>query len=585
MKKRIEIFIRPLSPGLLVACLAVFTVSCNKEETPGGGGTTNPTDSTVNVVVPNDPATAETIGLFMENWAPRNFTAPAYEEATAPAAAIPELTVDASVVLTKIPPTLFANNANIWMGNFTDAPLLNHLRLNKPGVIRFPGGSISDIYFWNAEKDKKPATAPSELLNADGVASPAGYWYGRNDESWTCALDRYYTMLNSTGNKGMITVNYGYARYGTGTNPVADAAHLAADWVRYDAGRTKYWEVGNENNGSWEAGYRIDRTQNKDGQPEYITGDLYGRHVKVFVDSMKKAAREIGATIYIGAQLVEHPPAGWEPAATQSWNAGVLPQVKDVADFYIVHSYYTPFKTNASPELILGTASTISKEMKDYLNQTIAAAAGVQKPVALTEYNITSEGSMQQVSQVAGMHAVMVMGEMMRNQFGFTARWDLANGWSNGNDHGLFNNGDEPGVPKWNPRPAFYYLYYFQKFLGDRYVPSTMTGGTGLVSYASTFSSGEIAVAIVNTTATAQAVRIKYKNFNAGERFYWYTLTGGTDATPFSRQVIVNGQGPSTISGGPANYETLKPFGASAKNGVRVSMPARSVVYLVIDNK
>jgi hypothetical protein len=78
-------------------------------------------------------------------------------------------------------------------------------------------------------------------------------------------------MLQQTGNKGMITVNYGYARYGTSDDPVAAAAHLAADWVRYDNGRTKYWEIGNENAGSWEADYRIDQSKNKDGQPEFIT--------------------------------------------------------------------------------------------------------------------------------------------------------------------------------------------------------------------------------------------------------------------------------------------------------------------------
>ena len=56
----------------------------------------------------------------------------------------------------------------------------------------------------------------------------------------------------------------------------ATAAHLAADWVRYDNGRTKYWEIGNEDNGTWEAGYRIDLHNNHDGQPQIITGDLYG---------------------------------------------------------------------------------------------------------------------------------------------------------------------------------------------------------------------------------------------------------------------------------------------------------------------
>ena len=34
-----------------------------------------------------------------------------------------------------------------------------------------------------------------------------------------------------------------------------------------------------------------------DGQPEIITGALYGKHFKVFTDSMRAAAAEIGATI------------------------------------------------------------------------------------------------------------------------------------------------------------------------------------------------------------------------------------------------------------------------------------------------
>ena len=138
------------------------------------------------------------------------------------------------------------------------------------------------------------------------------------------SVDNYYNMLQQTGNQGMITINYGYARYGTGADPVAAAAHLAADWVRYDNGRTKYWEIGNEDNGTWEAGYRIDLNTNNDGQTQIITGDLYGKHYKVFVDSMRAAAQEIGKTIYIGAQLLEKQPEIWQTATDQTWNAGVL---------------------------------------------------------------------------------------------------------------------------------------------------------------------------------------------------------------------------------------------------------------------
>jgi hypothetical protein len=42
------------------------------------------------------------------------------------------------------------------MGNFTDATLLSHITDQHPGIIRFPGGSISDVFFWNSDKNVKP---------------------------------------------------------------------------------------------------------------------------------------------------------------------------------------------------------------------------------------------------------------------------------------------------------------------------------------------------------------------------------------------------------------------------------------------
>ena len=53
---------------------------------------------------------------------------------------------------------------------------------------------------------------------------------------------------------------------------------------------------------------------------------------------------------------------------------------------------------------------------------------------------------MQQVSFINGMHAAILLGEALSNKYGMTSRWDFANGWAAGNDHGLFNKGDEPGA-------------------------------------------------------------------------------------------------------------------------------------------
>lgn len=542
----------------------------------GGGGTTAPTD----------PATANTQGFFLDGWAPKNFTAPAYTDTAVPSAAASAfVAIDASSIITKVPAPVFGNNANIWSTQMVTEPtLMAHVKNLKPNVIRFPGGSISDVFFWNAPANGRPADVPVNLLDAAGTSSPMYYWFGKNTESWTFSVDNYYNMLQQTGNEGMITVNYGYARYGTGANPVTQAAHLAADWVRYDNGRTKYWEIGNECNGTWEAGYRINTADNKDGQPSVVTGALYGQHVKVFVDSMQAAAKSIGKTIFIGAYLLEKQPESWQTATDQTWNNGVLSQSGNKADYYVIHSYYTPYQTNANANDILATASDNTIAMMSYIKGNIAANGATVKPIALNEWNITSQGSMQQVSFVNGMHGAILLGEAIKNKYGMTSRWDMANGWDNGNDHGMFNQGDEPGgVSKWNPRPAFYYMYYFQRLLGDRMLSTSVTG-TGLMAYASSYTSGEKGVIVVNKANAAQTVQLTLQNFTPGSRFYWYTLTGGTDNGEFSRKVFVNGKGPSEASGGPSTeYTTLKAYSAVTSGGVKVTMPARSVVYLVMD--
>ena len=569
----------------LIVVLVLFSGSCKKSNSGGGNTGGGNTGGGGGPVTPTDPPVENTIGFFLDNWTPKNFTVPDYKDTTLPTATSTAIvTIDASKIITKVPSSTFGHNANIWMTQMvTEVPLMNHIKNLKPNIVRFPGGSISDIFFWNAQPNQKPADAPATLLDANGTATTAGYWYGKNTDWWTLSVDNYYNMLQQTGNEGMITVNYGYARYGTGSNPVNQAAHLAADWVRYDNGRTKYWEIGNETNGTWEAGYRINTATNQDGQPQIITGALYGQHVKVFVDSMRKAAQDIGKTIYIGAYLLEKQPESWQTPTDQSWNVGVLTNSSNKADYYVIHSYYTPYQTNASADVVLNTASDNTAAMMSYVKSSITSNGATIKPIALNEWNITSQGSMQQVSYINGMHAAILLGESLKNKYGMTARWDFANGWDNGNDHGLFNIGDEPGgVSKWNPRPPFYYMYYFQKMIGDRVLSSTVTG-TGLLAYASSFTSGEKGVILVNKTNSAEIVSVNLQNATAGNRFYWYTLTGGTDNGEFSRKVFVNGRGPTEPTGGPSTeYTTLKAYSAANTNGIKLGLPARSAVYLVI---
>jgi hypothetical protein len=530
---------------------------------------------------------SQSAGFFLNEGSAKEAVIPPFQDAAKPAV-VSTVTIDTDFdsEVTPVSPYLFGNNANVYMTQAVDQPtLLSHITKLSPGVIRFPGGNISSVYFWNANKNQPPADAPAKLVDGNtGSENDPGYWYGKNTEGWTMSVDNYYEMLRLTNNTGIITVNYGYARYSTAADPVAVAAHLAAEWVRYDNGRTRFWEIGNESNGTWQAGNRINTANNKDGQPQIITGALYGKHFKVFADSMKKAAAEKGVAIYIGAQLLQEAPANWWTDTDRHWNEGVFQQSGNTPDYYIIHSYYTPFQTNSNPSEILNSATTVTRDMMSYVSSQISQAGVDSKPIALTEWNIFAEGSKQQASFINGMHASIVLGELMKNKYGLACRWDLANGWSNGNDHGLFSQGDEPGVPRWHPRAAYYYLYYFRKYFGDQLIDASVTGNSNVIAYASRFSSGHAGIVVINKGETNETVRVNIRNFGYGERFYVYSLTGGTDNGKFSLKVSVNGVGNSLPSGGPADVESVKANAFPVAGGVMISSPARSVQHVLVEN-
>ena len=569
-------------------CLLALA-ACSKKGNPGVTSVNG--DTTVTVIAQKDPTIANSEGFFLNDWAPKTFVAPAYSTVAAPSGnATVTINVDYSTVITKVPKYLFGNNAGAFVPQLTTSTsLINSIKNLSPNILRFPGGSISDVYFWDGVV---PTDVPDSLFDSSGNPAPVSYWYGSNTPAWELSLANYYTALQQTGSTGIITINYGYARYGTSAHPDQVAAHLAANWVRHDNGRTKYWEIGNEDYGAWEDGYKINISKNKDGQPAIITGALYGQHFKIFADSMRAAASEVGAQIKIGALLNGTAPASWNTVGL-TWEQGYFASAGNSADFYIVHDYFTG-TDNETAAVILNTAATESAAVISYMNATTTKNGVSLKPIALTEWNIFATGSRQMVSNVAGMHADLVLGELLKNQFGMASRWDLINGWgTTGDDLGMFSSG-EPSVTDNTPQPVFYHMYYFQKYFGDRMIKSTVQNSSAvltqnigdIVAYASSFTSGEAGVVIVNKGTASQTVSVNITNFVPGTRYYYYTLVGGTDNGEFSQKVYINGNGPdiSTV-GGPSGYQTLAAVSSSLTGGIKVSVPPRSVIFLVAEGK
>lgn len=512
-------------------------------------------------------------GFFLDEWQPKSAVIPDYELTVKPTdTATVHINVNHGQVVNKVPQYIYGNNAVTWdNGIRSNATAMKDLNNLSPNVLRWPGGNLSNVYFWNASFSQRPDDIPDDI----------NVWYGQNTQDWQMSVDEYYDLLDKTNSEGLICVNYSYARYGTGSDPVAKAAHMAAEWVRYDNGRSKFWEIGNENFGNWQAGYEIDVSKNQDGQPQFISGKLYGQHCRVFIDSMRAAAAEIGVDIKIGVVAYDAEKS-YDPIS-ENWNEGMMPEVGDIADFLVVHSYFTPYNEDSPVSTIL-SSHDVPHEIMSAVVSDMNEAGKPMLPVAMTEWNIFAVGSMQQVSYVNGMLAALTLGEYVKNDYGLATRWDLTNGWSNGNDHGTFSVGGEPGVDPYNPRPVFFYMYYFQKYFGDRMVPATVTGNSDVVAHASIYSSGETGLVLINKSRTSEIVQVNSENGEFGLKYYYHTLTGGDDNGDFSRKVLINGIETDEEGGGPDNYETIKAKASESVGGIKVELPPLSAVYMMLDS-
>src|SRR6476659_2190073 len=102
---------------LFICCTACKkSVSSNDSGDNNNGGSNYPviTDSVYN---PSDPLTPATIGFFVDTWAAKSLQVPAPVEGTVPtSAATDSLTINVNKVLVKVPPFVYGNNSNLWMG-------------------------------------------------------------------------------------------------------------------------------------------------------------------------------------------------------------------------------------------------------------------------------------------------------------------------------------------------------------------------------------------------------------------------------------------------------------------------------------
>ncbi|UBM61460.1 T9SS type A sorting domain-containing protein [Candidatus Sulfidibacterium hydrothermale] len=470
--------------------------------------------------------------FFQETWKPKFFACPdsAIQKDWNSGVVDANVNVDIHDSLYPILPVQLGVNTTFRSGASMATKRIPLYQESGWGVYRFPAGSGSNTYFWDG---KLPDSTKVDFTPIDGSLSryltPAGF----------------AAFKKAVNGEATIVVNYFYARYGItseGTREarVLQAAKYAAGFVRkmnVELGaHVKYWEIGNECYGSWETGYTVD------GVP--VTGKEYGEDFRVFVREMKK----VDSTIKIGAVVY---------SKDGDWNRQVLAEVKDDADFLVVHNYFTNFSHTSYQDILSALPQVSSiKKMLDDLTESVAGKPRGYFPVAMTEYN--NRGDLT-TTMANAIFVAQVIGELMKNDYGMATLWVGEWKWAPGT-HGVIAVAD-PDQPDYSPRQAYMDFRYYRSYFGD-YLINATSDNDSVKIYASRFSDGKIGLCLINESSKQQNIKLNIQGITqtAEQDSAWWYAVYADNIHITNKKFYINGQTGTTPGGGPEDFAKVKPY-------------------------
>ncbi len=494
----------------------------------------------------------ETQNYFMKTWEAKNFPVP---EQTIP------LTLDEGTLFDSIKifpldtiapflPTQLGLNTTFRSGSDMVNKRLDNYRNSNMGAFRFPAGSGSNKYFWDGN-------IPDDFLIEINPINAT--------QSSALKIHEFVNFIDSLDVEATIVVNYFYARYGEtseGTREarVNQAAEYAAGFVNYVNNvlnaDIKNWEIGNECYGKWEEGYDVNGS--------IVTGKEYGEDLRIFAEKMKA----VDSSIKIGAVMYPK---------SDDWNNQVMKEVKNHADFLVVHNYFTAEK-DATIENILASTVQIN-EIKEQMETCVAENTNYQKdyfPVAMTEYNCRGPHT---TTFVNACFTADILGRMMESKYGMATRWVGEWKWKVGT-HGLFAVSD-PDQKDYSVRQAYWVYKFFGEAFGDYLIKSSINNDETIV-YASKFSDGKIGLTVINPTSIEQEFNLKLPDDSTG-KVWLYEIYANTIAET-DKKFYVNGETSTTAGGGPDDIESIIPYEADYNTNSIFKVKKYSVSFFVFDS-
>ncbi len=368
-----------------------------------------------------------------------------------------QVRVDAAQVVRTLDPRLFGINVVVWDPLLDTPDTISALRELEVQALRFPGGSISDDYHWEFNRN------------------------GKNPWHWATSFAGFMHVATNLQAQVFITVNYG-----SGT------PEEAAAWVRC-ANITnhcgfKYWELGNENYGHWEHDENLPPhdpvtyatrageyfRQMKAADPTIKTGVVvpmtWQERAGVLLDALRQL--QLGRFVTEGYQ-------GWTPKLLAT-----LAQLGVRPDFVVGHRYPVCLPGWENDASLLQAAPKWTPDAAGLRRQlrTYFGTAHTNVELLCTENNsLGGNTGKQTTSLVNGIYLADSFGQIVQTEFNSFLWWDLRNGqdrnannspalygWRQYGDHGVICSNDT--------RYPTFYTYKLLKYFargGDQIVRAT----------------------------------------------------------------------------------------------------------------
>jgi Carbohydrate binding domain (family 11) len=270
-------------------------------------------------------------------------------------------------------PNIYGMNVGKWAPDLLDGKSQPFHEALGMGVVRYPGGLLSDEEDWRK-------TLRAKDQNVD--------------------TDEFLDWCDKQGCTPMFTANVGYG-----------TPELAAEWVKYvnhtrKGKKVQLWEIGNEIYGEWHHHYA---RWGKDG------GAAYGKAVRAFVVAMKAS----DPTIKVSAVWMLGGP----------WNRAVFKEVADVVDAVSVHHYAQNWGSENDAGL-LATSSEADGLMKDVRRQLEELGTrGRKYEIWLSEWNSVDANPGPQILQhVNALYVADYLGHLAQSPIDVANLWALYNG-------------------------------------------------------------------------------------------------------------------------------------------------------------